>query len=44
MPLHYQWKVETINKHIDNILKDAPTKLKVSVRVDDVDWKKIQDM
>ena len=29
---------------IDNVLKDALTKLKVSVRVDDVDWKKIQDM
>ena len=37
-------KVDTINTHIDNVLKDAPTKLKVSVRVDDVDWKKIQDM
>ncbi|MBO5054570.1 MAG: hypothetical protein J6C44_10135, partial [Muribaculaceae bacterium] len=33
-------KVDTINTHIDNVLKDAPTKLKVSVRVDDVDWKK----
>ena len=37
-------KVDTINTHIDNVLKDAPTKLKVSVRVDDVDRKKIQDM
>lgn len=37
-------KVDTINTHIDNVLKDAPTKLKDSVRVDDVDWKKIQDM
>ena len=25
-------------------LEEAPTKLQVSVRVDDVDWKKIQDM
>ena len=37
-------KVDTINTHIDIVLKDAPTKLKVSVRVDDVYWKKIQYM
>lgn len=36
-------KVDTINTHIDNILKDAPTKLQVSVRVTDADWKKIQE-
>ena len=37
-------KVDTINTHIDNVLKDAPTKLQVSVRVKDEDWKKIQEM
>ena len=36
-------KVDTINTHIDNILKDAPTKLKVSVNVVDADWKKMQE-
>lgn len=30
--------------HIDNVLKDAPTKLKVSVNVADADWQKIQDL
>ncbi len=28
----------------NRVLKDVPTKLKVSVRVDYVDWKKIKDM
>lgn len=37
-------KVDTINTHIDGVLKDAPTKLKVSVGVTDEDWKKITDM
>lgn len=37
-------KVDTINTHIDNVLKDAPTKMKVSVRVADEDWKTIQEM
>ena len=37
-------KVDSINTHIDNVLKDAPTKLKVSVNVADVDWQKIQDL
>lgn len=37
-------KVDTINKHIDNVLKAAPTKLQVSVKVSDADWKTIQDM
>lgn len=36
-------KVDTINTHIDNILKDAPTKLKVSVNVVDADRKKMQE-
>ena len=35
-------KVDTINTHIDNLLKDAPTKLKASVNVADADWKKMQ--
>lgn len=37
-------KVDSINEHIDNVLKDAPTKLQVSVNVADADWKKVQDM
>lgn len=37
-------KVDSINRHIDNVLKDAPTKLKVSVNVADADWQKIQDL
>nr|WP_302958772.1 hypothetical protein [uncultured Prevotella sp.] len=37
-------KVETINKHIDGVLEDAPTKLKVSVNVVDADWQKMQDL
>ena len=36
-------KVDSINTHIDNILKDAPTKLQVSVNVTDADWKKMQE-
>ncbi len=37
-------KVDSINTHIDNVLEDAPTKLKVSVNVADADWQKIQDL
>ncbi|UVQ08424.1 hypothetical protein [Bacteroides xylanisolvens] len=37
-------KVETINKHIDGVMEDAPTKLKVSVNVADADWQKMQDL
>ena len=37
-------KVDTINNHIDKAIEDAPTKLKVSVQVNDVDWQKIQDL
>ena len=37
-------KVENINTHIDNVLKEAPTKLKVSVEVSDADWQKMQQM
>ena len=35
-------KVDTINEHIDQVMEDAPTKLKVSVSVSDADWQKIQ--
>ena len=37
-------KVDTINTHIDKVMEDAPTKLKVSVNVSDADWEKIQEM
>ena len=37
-------KVDNINEHIDNVMKDAQTKLQVSVNVADADWKKIQDL
>ena len=37
-------KVDAINTHIDKVLEDAPTKLKVSVNVVDADWQKIQDL
>ena len=35
-------KVDTINKHIDHVMEDAPTKLKVTVNVSDDDWEKMQ--
>ena len=37
-------KVDTINTHINKVLEDAPTKLKVSVNVADADWKKMQEV
>ena len=37
-------KVDTINQHIDKVLENAPTKLKVAVNVNDADWKKIQEL
>ena len=37
-------KVDTINQHIDKVLENAPTKLKVSVHVNDADWQKIQEL
>ena len=37
-------KVDTINQHIDKVLENASTKLKVSVNVNDADWKKIQEL
>ena len=37
-------KVDTINSHIDDVLKEAPTKLKVTVEVSSEDWQKIEKM
>ncbi len=37
-------KFDTINTHIDNLMKQAPSKLRVSVNVIDADWLKIQDL
>ena len=37
-------KVDTINAHLDKVLKEASTKLKVSVEVSDADWQKMQQM
>ena len=37
-------KIDTINQHIDKVLENAPTKLKVSVNVNDADWQKMQQM
>lgn len=37
-------KVDSINQNIDKVLDDAPTKLKVSVTVSDVDWQKINKL
>ena len=37
-------KVDTINQHIDKVLENTPTQLKVSVNVNDADWQKIQEL
>ena len=37
-------KVDTINKHIDHVIEDAPTKLKVTVNVSDDDWQKMHEL
>lgn len=37
-------KVGTINTHIDNVLKDAPTKLNVAVHVSDTDKQRLQEL
>ena len=37
-------KVDTINQHIDKVLENAPTKIKVAVNVNDADWQKMQQM
>ena len=35
-------KVDSINEHIDQVMEDAPTKLKVTVTVCDTDWQKME--
>ena len=35
-------KIDTINKHIDHVIEDAPTKLQVTVNVSDADREKMQ--
>ena len=37
-------KVDSINEHIDQVMEDAPTKLKVTVTVCDSDWQKMQGL
>jgi len=37
-------KVDSINEHIDHVMEDAPTKLKVTVTVCDTDWQKMQEL
>ena len=37
-------KIDTINKHIDHVIEDAPAKLKVTVNVSDDDWEKMQKL
>ena len=37
-------KVDTIIEHVDQVMEDAPTKLKVTVNVSDTDWQKVQDL
>ena len=37
-------KVDTSIEHVDQVMEDAPTKLKVSVTVSDTDWQKMQEL
>ena len=37
-------KVDSINEHVDQVMEDAPTKLKVTVNVSDADWQKMQEL
>ena len=37
-------KVDSINEHIDQVMEDAPTKLKVTVNVSDDDWQRMQEL
>ena len=37
-------KVDSINEHIDQVMEDAPTKLKVTVNASDADWQKMQEL
>ena len=34
-------KVDSIHKHIDKVLEEAPTRVQVSIKVADADWKTI---
>lgn len=36
--------VDSINEHIDHVMEDAPTKLKVSVNVSDADWQRMKEL
>lgn len=36
-------RVDIIHEHIEQVMEDAPTKLRVSVNVSDADWQNIQD-
>ena len=37
-------KVDSINEHIDQVMEDAPTKLKVTVNASDADWREMQEL
>ena len=37
-------KIDTINKHIDHVIEDAPTKLKVTVNVSEAVWQRMQEL
>ena len=37
-------KVDSINEHINQVMEDAPTKLKVTVTVCNADWQKMQEL
>ena len=37
-------RFDTISEHIDRVMEDAPTKLKVSVNVSDADWQRMQEL
>ena len=37
-------KVDSINEHIDQVMEDAPTKLKVTVNVSNADWQRMQEL
>ena len=37
-------KVDSINEHIDQVMEDAPTKLKVAVNVSNADWQRMQEL
>jgi len=37
-------KVDTVNEHIDEVMKDAPTKLRVTVNDSNADWQKMQEL